>query len=93
MTDVIKIAMERRSKLQDEIAKLDEFVRMAEALVRQQQGTSAQSPAPAPAPVLASAPSEPAASATPAAAAPAAEKSGTKDVPRPSIIRRGLAAS
>lgn len=91
MTDVIKIAMERRSKLQDEIAKLDEFVRMAEALVRQQQGTSAQSPAPAP--VLASAPSEPAASATPAAAAPAAEKSGTKDVPRPSIIRRGLAAS
>lgn len=34
MSDVMKIALERRNKLQEEIAKLDEFVVMAESLMR-----------------------------------------------------------
>jgi len=34
MTDILKIAVERRNKLQEEIAKLDEFVVMAESLMR-----------------------------------------------------------
>lgn len=38
MTDVLKIALDRRTKLQDEIKKLDEFIRMADALVRSEAG-------------------------------------------------------
>ncbi len=34
MTDVLKIALERRAKLNDEVTKLDEFIRMAESLMR-----------------------------------------------------------
>ena len=34
MTDVVEIAKERRARLAAEIAKLDEFVRMAEKLVK-----------------------------------------------------------
>lgn len=37
MTDVLKIALDRRAELHDELAKLDEFIRMAEALIRQSQ--------------------------------------------------------
>lgn len=33
MTDVIKIAKERRARLAAEVTKLDDFIRMAEALV------------------------------------------------------------
>ena len=106
MTDVLKIALERRNKLHDEIRKLDEFIRMAEALMRV-DGT-----APAPEAM----PEVPAAAAAAAAVAPmasegdespmraAARKLSDADVrrapaqdaagadaPRPSIIRRGLA--
>lgn len=34
MTDVLKIALDRRAELSDEVAKLDEFIRMAESLMR-----------------------------------------------------------
>ena len=34
MTDVVEIAKERRARLAAEIAKLDEFIRMAEMLVK-----------------------------------------------------------
>ncbi|MEO1493858.1 MAG: hypothetical protein AAFV19_17020 [Pseudomonadota bacterium] len=34
MTDVLKIALERRAELHEEVAKLDEFIRMAESLMR-----------------------------------------------------------
>ncbi len=34
MTDVVEIAKERRIRLATEIAKLDEFIRMAEMLVK-----------------------------------------------------------
>ena len=34
MTDVLKIAIERRAQLQDEVAKLDDFIRMAEGLIQ-----------------------------------------------------------
>ncbi len=34
MTDVVEIAKERRARLATEIAKLDEFLRMAEMLVK-----------------------------------------------------------
>ena len=37
MTDVLKIALDRRAELHDELAKLDDFIRMAEALIRQSQ--------------------------------------------------------
>lgn len=33
MSDVLKIALERRSALQTEITKIDEFIRMAETLL------------------------------------------------------------
>ncbi|MEM7239646.1 MAG: hypothetical protein AAF501_17710 [Pseudomonadota bacterium] len=56
MTDVIKIALERRAQLSAELARLDEFIRMAESLV-QEQGAAARAsvpdtavPAPHPAP-------------------------------------------
>ena len=37
MTDVLKIAIDRRAELHEEIAKLDEFIRMAEQLIRTSQ--------------------------------------------------------
>ena len=35
MTDVLKLALGRRSELQEELVKLDEFIRMAESLMTQ----------------------------------------------------------
>ena len=43
MTDVIKIAKERRARLQAEVAKLDDFIRMAEALVEWSQSKAGKS--------------------------------------------------
>ncbi len=40
MTDVVEIAEERRARLAAEIAKLDDFIRMAEALVENSQSKS-----------------------------------------------------
>lgn len=114
MTDVLKIALERRSKLQDEVDKLDDFIRMAETLIRN-GGAPAQMPAaapaatPAPSPAVAETPTEtkeqPTADSeeSPMRAAmrrlsdgdsrrqPEGESNEGTDVPRPSIIRRGMA--
>ncbi len=38
MTDVVEIAKERRVRLAAEIGKLDDFIRMAEALMKYGQG-------------------------------------------------------
>ncbi len=52
MTDVVEIAKERRVKLAVEIAKMDDFIRMAEALMKYSRGLDrvpvmdADSPAP-----------------------------------------------
>lgn len=37
MTDVLKIALDRRAELHEEIEKLDGFIRMAESLIRASQ--------------------------------------------------------
>ena len=44
MTDVLKIALDRRAELHEEIDKLDDFIRMAESLIRasQQRDTRSQ---------------------------------------------------
>ena len=38
MTDVVELAKERRSRLATEIAKLDEFIHMADMLVKYSPG-------------------------------------------------------
>jgi hypothetical protein len=38
MTDVVEIAKKRRAKLKAEVARLDDFIRMAEKLVKFSQG-------------------------------------------------------
>ena len=109
MTDVLKIALERRTKLQEEVDKLDDFIRMAESLIRGGGSTTGMSvptpsatvtPTPTPAPITAPAadseesPMRAAArrlSETEPRRASDAETSEGTDVPRPSIIRRGLA--
>ncbi|MEM8792931.1 MAG: hypothetical protein AAGE80_15030 [Pseudomonadota bacterium] len=45
MTDVMKIALERRAQLTEELARIDEFIRMAESLV-QDGSPLASGPAP-----------------------------------------------
>ena len=42
MTDVLKIALDRRAELHQEVAKLDEFIRMAETLIRTSQARRAE---------------------------------------------------
>ena len=37
MTDVLKIALDRRAELNEEISKLDDFIRMAEMLIRKSE--------------------------------------------------------
>ncbi len=44
MTDVVEIAKERRVRLAAEIAKLGDFILMAEALVKYSQSKSSKSP-------------------------------------------------
>ncbi|MEM6663001.1 MAG: hypothetical protein AAF666_12575 [Pseudomonadota bacterium] len=44
MTDVLKIALARRAELSDEVAKLDDFIRMAEALIRNNRTDAPASP-------------------------------------------------
>ena len=42
MTDVLKLALDRRAELHEELAKLDDFIRMAEVLIRNSQTRAAQ---------------------------------------------------
>lgn len=43
MTDVLKIALDRRAELHEEVTKLDEFIRMAETLIRASQARQGDS--------------------------------------------------
>ncbi|MEL6477470.1 MAG: hypothetical protein AAFR17_09090 [Pseudomonadota bacterium] len=45
MTDVIKIALQRRAELSAELNRLDDFIRMAESLVQDHGQAAAQQPA------------------------------------------------
>ena len=79
MTDVLKIALDRRAQLHEEVAKLNEFIRYAETLIRGAQGGGdAATPA-----RPSTAESTPKGNGTEAPAAAAAGGDA-----RPSIIRR-----
>ena len=85
MTDVLKIAIDRRSKLQEEIAKLDEFIRMADALMRSQggEGKGQRAAMATPAPAVPEAPAKDDASAKADEDKQAeSDKPAAKDVPR-----------
>lgn len=87
MTDVLKIALERRAELNDEVAKLDEFIRMAETLIRGSQRMQTSPVAHA-----ATTPAEEPVVRTAMRRASDTDLGEATDVPRPSIIRRGAAA-
>ncbi len=91
MTDVLKIALDRRAELHEEVAKLDEFIRMAEVLIR----TSQQLPVPDVG-ATDEMPKRPARVAGPADA-PQMRRPEHEDanvtVGRPQVIRRGPAAN
>lgn len=90
MTDVLKIAIERRAQLQDEVAKLDEFIRMAETLMSGTQEIPAM-PEALEAKVASQTSSEP---TVRTAMRRAQDDAGDgTDVPRPSIIRRSANAA
>ena len=42
MTDVVEIAKERQARLAAEFSRLDDFIRMAEALVKNSQAKSSK---------------------------------------------------
>ena len=93
MTDVLKIALDRRAELHEELTKLDDFIRMAEALIRGSQLRKVdtanedtpmpQRPARVPEPVIRTQPRRAEAESEAAAA------SGS----RPQVIRRAPTAS
>ena len=90
MTDVLKIALDRRAELHEEIEKLDDFIRMAEALIRASQRREMQSRAE-------DMPQRPADIATPPLRNPVAQPEAVEADPsgpvqRPQVIRRGAAA-
>ncbi|MEM9061239.1 MAG: hypothetical protein AAGD13_12330 [Pseudomonadota bacterium] len=101
MTDVLKIALDRRAELHEEVAKLDEFIRMAESLIRASQTRQAEDqPADAAADTRSVAPERPAAVPTDESSVRAAMRRAdatgpqmSVDVSRPSLIRRGQAIS
>ena len=100
MADVLKIAHERRAELRAEIAKLDEFIRMGEALIRYSRANSARAEAnAAPKPeVRTTAVKRPASVPSRDTSERAAEprnddQKKSADVARPTIIRQGNAAS
>ena len=101
MTDVLKIALDRRADLHEEVAKLDEFIRMAETLIRTSQARRTEE--------ANAVPMEPEVSRTPVerpstvatdensvrTAIRRAEIGGVQmsaDVTRPAVIRRGQAS-
>ena len=101
MTDVLKIALDRRAELHEEVARLDEFIRMAEALIRTSQSrTLADDPSDAPSmPVRSAAVERPAAVPTDENSVRTAMRRAdgsplnmSAEVSRPSVIRRGQAA-
>ncbi|MEM0921896.1 MAG: hypothetical protein AAGI13_02555 [Pseudomonadota bacterium] len=87
MTDVIKIALQRRAELSAELNRLDDFIRMAETLV-QDHGQATAKPSTPPN----AAASSPATNGGPAE--PASEGPDQQDVPlrspgaRPTVFRQ-----
>jgi hypothetical protein len=101
MTDVLKIALDRRAELHEEVEKLDEFIRMAETLIRTaQQRGSQTTPDATEMPRRPARVAQPAAEQTTAATPaqdvrrpePQASDSGLQ-LSRPQVIRRGPAAN
>lgn len=88
MTDVLKIALDRRAQLHEEVAKLDEFIRMAETLM---SGTQRAAPAPGADATTVASQTEPAVRT--AIRRSPNESGDAADVPRPSIIRRSANAA
>ena len=101
MTDVLKIALDRRAELSREVARLDDFIRMAEALIRTSQTRSdnelsAPEAAPAPRQPVVERPATVASDEnmvrTAMRRADGSELNLSAEVSRPSLIRRGHAA-
>ena len=97
MTDVLKIALDRRVELHKEAARLDEFIRMAETLIRMSQTRQAEQGAVSPVPAV-ERPASVASKEEPETRSQVGrtEISGMQvsaEVSRPSVIRRGQAAS
>lgn len=101
MTDVLKLALDRRAELHEEVARLDEFIRMAETLIRTSQtrrsddGLAVASPVEQrvtpverPAPVT----SDENSVRTAIRRAEVGGLNMNTEVSRPSVIRRGQAA-
>ena len=87
MTDVLKIALDRRAELHEEIEKLDNFIRMAESLIRSSQQRVVHTPTD-------EMPQRPAQVAesevrTTLRRADAADQDLSGPVQRPQVIRRG----
>lgn len=100
MADVLRIAHERRAELRAEIAKLDEFIRMGEALIRYSRANSARNEtAAARKPEVSAAPVKrpatvPSGSNSERSDAQSAEdEKKDPNVSRPTIIRQGNTAS
>ena len=74
MTDVLKIALDKRAQLHEEVAKLNEFIRYAESLLRTAQNDGGEGST---------------ASRTSSKQQADDDGAEGSDVPRPSIIRRG----
>ena len=100
MTDVLKIALDRRAELHEEVARLDEFIRMAEALIRTSQSrhadetvTRSVEPEPRAVPVERPAPvaSDENSVRTAMRRADVGGMNVSAEVSRPSVIRRGQA--
>jgi len=89
MTDVLKLALERRKALQREVEKLDEFIRVAETLM---SGNHAVEPVQPPRPATATAPRRTEAGDTVVRTAlrraSDADRDDDAEPPRPSLIRR-----
>lgn len=90
MSDVLKIALDRRAQLHEEVAKLDEFIRMAETLMRGTRDVPAM-PVGMPAQVPAAERSETSMRSA-LRRTTGDESSDAGDVQRPSIIRRSANA-
>ena len=99
MTDVLKIALDRRAELHEEVARLDEFIRMAEALIRTSQARQREDVETPSAAERQSAPVErPAAISDETSVRTAMRRADVggmqvnAEVSRPAVIRRGQAA-
>lgn len=92
MADVLKIAHERRAELRAEIAKLDEFIRMGEALIRYSRANAAKHEAGA-APVKRPASVPPGNNSERIAQKPAAHAGNGSEISRPTVIRQGNSAN